>query len=416
MKAMKCLKMPLYVALGVFLSGTLASCSDDDNGGSDEGELSKQEKALKNVVNDYVDKTVIPTYRGLADAANDLYLACKAMNDAGVGNVTEDMVLKADQLWITARRYWELSEAWLYGAAANYRIDPHIDTWPLDKIAMQQLLADPVRMAEMDEEGSFAGSKLGEGLIGFHALEYMLFELSDATPNMSTTSKPHNLNYTEQELKYLTGVAADLRNQAFLLEAAWAGQSGVSAERWSKLEELDMLPSENYGSYMKNAGQAGSIYVNYLAAVQEMVSTGMQDIIDEVGGQKIGNPTGMGGNGSDPNYIESPYALNSIVDFTDNMKSVRNAYQGYQDTEDDAYIQRVNYSLSDYVKGLNPALDQQVKDAIQNAIDKIGAMREPFAVTCGMQEYRQVHAAAIQACNDLSDVLDEVLQELEDNY
>lgn len=400
MEFKKMIKNSLYLFVGTMMTASMTGCNDDSNT-SDTTSSSSQEQILQSVITNYVDCTIIPTYRGMADASIELHNACLAMRNAGTGNVTTEMVQTAGNAWIKARRYWELSEAWLYGAAGDYNIDPHIDSWPLDKTAMDNLLNNPAQMAQMDPDGYYVGNMLGYGLLGFHAIEYMLFEL-DAT---GTESLPHHVNYTEPELNYLAAVAGDLRNQCIRLEASWAGMDHITNDKQQILTDAELEPSFDYGSSMKNAGSSGSKYINYNEAVQELI-VGAQDIADEVGGLKIGNPTGHGEE-DDPDYIESPYSLNSITDFTDNIISIRNAYQGCQDTDD--YIKPVNSSLSSYVQSLNPELDTRMKNAIQDAIDKIGQMREPFAKTARDPQYDAINQAAIAACNNVTDVLNEVL-------
>lgn len=411
------LKLPLYVAMGTVFAMGLNACSDDNNGG--DGELSAQETALKNVVSEYLEKTVIPTYSTLADATIEMHEACMDMYEAGVGNVTTAQIQKAADAWFLARKYWELSEAWLYGAATDYYIDPHIDSWPLSKGDMEELLADPVRMGNMDVDGEYAGNYLGYGLLGFHAVEYMIFDSN----NTGDTYKLHSTTYTTQELTYLAAVAGDLRNQCVRLEASWAGLDNVSSTKQQILADAELEPTYNYGDGMLNAGKGGSKWVNYLAVVQDMVSAGIQNIANEVGNIKIGNPTGMGDPDEmeyDPDYIESPYALNSIQDFTDNMISVQNAYQGFQ--ADKAYnsgivnIQPVNYSLSDYVKSLDPELDAQVRSNIEAAITAIQQMKEPFNQTAGSQAYAAINQAAVKACQDANDIFSEVLTLLSENH
>lgn len=397
MEFKKMIKNSLYLFVGTMMTASMTGCNDDSN----TSDSSSQEQILQSVITDYVDCTIIPTYRGMADASIELHNACLAMRNAGTGNVTTEMVQTAGNAWIKARRYWELSEAWLYGAAGDYNIDPHIDSWPLDKTAMDNLLNNPAQMAQMDPDGYYVGNMLGYGLLGFHAIEYMLFEL-DAT---GTESLPHHVNYTEPELNYLAAVAGDLRNQCIRLEASWAGMDHITNDKQQILTDAELEPSFDYGSSMKNAGSGGSKYINYNEAVQELI-VGAQDIADEVGGLKIGNPTGHGEE-DNPDYIESPYSLNSITDFTDNIISIRNAYQGCQDTDD--YIKPVNSSLSSYVQSLNPELDTRMKNAIQDAIDKIGQMREPFAKTARDPQFDAINQAAIAACNNVTDVLNEVL-------
>ncbi|MDE6488349.1 MAG: hypothetical protein K2L46_03640, partial [Paramuribaculum sp.] len=321
----------------------------------------------------------------------------------------------AGDQWIAARKYWELSEAWLYGPADIYSIDPHIDTWPLDKTAMNAMLNNPAQMALISDRESAANfvNNLGQGLLGFHAIEYMLFEPANTTTD--TTSPRPASRFTQNELYYLAAVADDLRNCCVRLEASWTDESKLSTAKRELLENAEMSYDINYGSYMKQAGQAGSIYRSYAAAIQEIL-VGAQDIADEVGNQKIGNPIGSGTE-ADPDYIESPYALNSITDFTDNIRSVRNAYMGYQTTDNDGetYIKPVGHSISGYIRTIDPQLDSRVREAIDNAIACIEAMREPFASTSQQASYREINLKAVDACNDLMDILDEVIEAIQNN-
>ena len=112
--------------------------------------------------------------------------------------------------------------------------------------------------------------------------------------------------------------------------------------------------------------------------------------------------------------IKSPYSLNSIEDFTDNIKSIQNAYEGYQGGKNgspaaDDYIQPVDHSLSAYVATLDPDVDANMRNAIQNAIDAIQQMEEPFAQTARDPAYDSINQAAIAACQEVTDALDEVM-------
>ncbi len=390
---------------------TLTACSDNNDTPDPDNGADKQEEALKAIVNDYVDCTVIPTYRGLADASINLANACDAMLQGGVEGLTPAKINAAGNAWLEARRYWELSEAWLFGAAADYNIDPHIDTWPLDNNAMEALLRNSEAMAMMHDResaGEYVGSSLGQGLLGFHAIEYMLFEPRNTTT--ATTSPRPAERFTINELFYLAAVADDLRNCCLRLEASWAGADATDATKLAILDAAELGYDKNYGLYMKNAGGAGSIYVNYAEAVEEMI-VGAQDIADELGNQKIGNPVGSGLE-ADPDYIESPYALNSITDFADNLLSVRHAYMGYDPAENpgEKYLRTPSHTLSAYVAGLDTDLDSRVRAALDKADAAVAAMREPFASTSQQAEMHNVNFAAVDACNDLKDIFDEVLE------
>lgn len=375
--------------LAMSLAVVATSCSDSDdpsNDPSNDENLSTKETTLKAAVEPFVDVTVIPTYKAMADAAVEMYNLCEVIhNKFDAGTLTTADIQAAGAAWKEARRHWELSEAFLFGPATDHNIDPHIDSWPLDKTAMDALLAD-IRAGKswsVENHG-------GYGLLGFHAVEYLLFELTadgqTALPHSTTT-------YTTEELDYMLAVAEDLRNQCIVLEQCWAGDDNISAEKQAILEKAELGYNEQYGWEMKNAGQGGSRFRTYQSAAEEIIQ-GCIDIVDEVGNTKIGRPH-MGSTQDDRNYIESPYALNSIEDFQDNIRSVQYAY----------CCSGSNASVSDYVKKHNAAVDAKVREAITAAISAIGLIPEPFASTASGSQA----AAAIEACQDLQDALEEAM-------
>jgi hypothetical protein len=366
---------------------SLTACSDDVK---EAVENTVKETTLSAAASNYIDNVVLPTYKSMADAAINLYDYCVVMQDKNnSGTLTTADIENAANAWKTSRKYWELSEAFLFGPASDYNIDPHIDSWPLDKDAMDRLLTEIRNGADYSLDNNF-----GYGLLGFHSIEYMLYELS-ADGN---TSSIHSTNYTVEEMKYLVMVAEDLRNQCVCLEACWAGTENLSEEKQQILEDADLDKGKNYGWMMKNAGEAGSIYKTYQETAEEILQ-GCVDIADEVGNTKIGRPH-QGSTLDDRNYIESPYSLNSIEDFVDNIKSIQNSYCGVNSTD---------ISVSTYVKSVNPDLDQRVRTAIDDAITAISAIPEPFAKNAS-------GAAAGNAVTvvgtDLVNVLEEAYQQV----
>lgn len=336
------------------------ACSDSDDNTMDTDALSAKEEAISRATLPYINNTVLPTYKSMADAAIKLHDYCLTIQSKhAAGTLTTADVKAAADAWKESRKSWELSEAFLFGPAADYDIDPHIDSWPLDKNAMDDLLADIRAGKEYTVDNN-----LGYGLLGFHSVEYMLFELSSD----ENTSNIHSLNYTPEELKYLVLVTEDLRNQCVLLESSWAGIDNISAEKQEILEEAEIDKGMNYGYMMINAGKAGSIFKTYQEVAEDILQ-GCIDIADEVGNTKIGRPN-SGSSEEDRNYIESPYSLNSIEDFQDNIISIRNAYCGSKSGD---------ASISDYIKSRNPQLDADVRKAIEDAITAIAAIPEPFA-------------------------------------
>ena len=375
----------MLVSLGII--GTLASC----NGGQTEVSSDK-EAALQQAVTPYVNNTVIATYSAMADAGMTLLEQTKQIL-AKVEADEEYSKLMADAgtSWRLMRKHWEQSEAFLYGPAASHNIDPHIDSWPLDFNAMNALLHDAERMAAIEEEGgAYVGDKLGYALKGFHAAEYLLFESIEKDGRPVGTGRPHAANLTHAEAVYLLGIVEDLTQQAILLEYCWAGE--VSAAKQAVLDEGEVEPFEDkYGWQMMNAGKAGSIYVTYQEAAEEIIA-GCVDIAGEVAELKMGNPY-ISSTAEQRDYIESPYSCTSTIDFADNIRSIQHAYCGAQTGD---------HSISNYVYRQDAALDAKVRKAIEDAITAIEQIAD-FENTA--QNSPSVKAAIDQVAS-LEEVLD----------
>ena len=107
---------------------------------------------------------------------------------------------------------------------------------------------------------------------------------------------------------------------------------------------------------MINAGMTGNTLYKTQISAMEQILTGASDISDEVGNTKITDPVNSG-NVLD---VESWYSWNSIADFTDNIRSVRNAYYGSLDGTVN------NNSMAAYINKVNSTLDHNVRSAIDS--------------------------------------------------
>lgn len=360
------------------------ACGSDDP----EPDVNQLDATKTAILSQYVNGVVVPTYKSLADNAIELSELCAQLRK----NPSQSLVDQACDKWIEARKYWELSEAFLFGAAGDYFIDPHIDSWPLKKSSLDEVLNNSALMAELDEDGAGADgfTTLGYGLLGFHAVEYVLFR--DGAPRELS-------NITENELIYNAAVAEDLAIQAARLEASWAGMSNVSSIKQQMLEDNELEPSMNYGETMINAGKAGNAsYKTQLDAMVQLLQ-GASDISDEVGNTKITDPVNSG-NVLD---VESWYSWNSIADFTDNLRSVRNAYYGSLNGQ-------VNTnSMASYMARNHASIDTELRRAIDNAITTVAAMPAPFRNHLTKAETQ----AAVDACNALMEQLDAAIEAIQ---
>ena len=379
------MKKILKLALCAACITTMSACK----GGTETEVTSDKEEALQRAMTPYVNNTVIATYSRMADEGMVLLGQCEQiLAKVEAGEDYSDLMASAGTTWRAMRKYWEQSEAFLYGPAAGHTIDPHIDSWPLDFNAMNSLLHNEAQMKQIEEEGgAYVGDKLGYALKGFHAAEYLLFESVEQGGRAIGTGKTHAANLTRPEAVYLLGIVEDLAQQSILLEYAWAGE--VSEAKMKLLEEGEVdLFEDNYGSQMINAGKPGSTYVTYQAAAEEIIA-GCVDIAGEVADVKMGNPYSA----KDPDYLESPYSCTSTIDFADNIRSIQHAYCG---------AQAGDYAVSNYVYRHDADLDARVRKAIDDAIAAIEAIvdfeHNPTDAKVG---------AAIDKVKELEEVLDD---------
>ena len=382
----KLFKSAMLVAASALLAVSVSSCKKDNQDASEEANKETKEAIVKQ----YLNHTIYPTYANLANETDKLVENLEALKT----NMTQANVNAATETFLQARAWWEKSEAFLFGAANDFGIDPHIDSWPLDEDAFNNLMASPNMIAALanDEDGMVAGEQLGNALLGFHGIEYILFR----------EGQPRNVSeITDDMMTYIVAVSRDLRNRCFQLEVSW-NDNAPQAHK-DLMEELEfnttVIGSDNtYGTNMAQSGQAGSTYVTFTNAL-EAIADGCIDIADEVGTSKIGKCH----TGEDVTYVESPYSQKSITDFYDNILSVQAAYMGGIEGQRDEVL-----SLHTYIKDNNADLDTKALNAINNALTKINAMKAPFVTY-----YADASAGeAMEACQELSDVMSEVKAEL----
>jgi predicted lipoprotein len=339
------------------------------------GEETDEHAERLEILRNYTNNTVIKTYGLLADKSMELFEACVTLK----ASPTDANVAIATQRWIEARKYWELTEAFLFGPAEYYNLDPRIDSWPLDKNQLNQQLNKDMNGVD----AAFVRENYGVNLIGFHAIEYVIFDNGQAK---STA------NITANELIYLVAVAGVLQEDCIRLEAAW--NENISARKLQILEDAELDITSNFGKEMINAGSAGSRFKTSKQAIEEIVS-GCETIADEVGNEKIADPYETG----EMLRVESWYSWNSLSDFTDNIRSIENSYLGGMEGS------RTGRSLSDFVKSKNADLDTKIRAAIKDAITKIQAIPAPFRNQLNNPASAPAIEEAMDACNHLMDQL-----------
>ena len=332
----------------------------------------------------------------LAAVLSTSIAACSSDDDSDNSVVTgsQEALDQACNDWKTARANWENTEAFLFGAADVYSIDPHTDTWPVAANDLADVLRDEKAMANLDNFIKTANA----GILGYHGLEYVLFR----------QGQPRKIDQiTNLEYNYICAVAKDLYNATSTLEAAWdSKESNAERQRIAKEyvathlaidddgnQEGALDGFQNFGKAFKNPGTGD--WETALDATREIIS-GCQDIIGEVGDSKIGLPF----TGEDKTYIESPYAYNSITDFYDNIVSCKNALYGSMNATAPNEKSLI-YFCKNAGNATLTAQANEVTAKLDAALDKIKAMKAPFALyyTDGSCK------VAIDALGELDDAL-----------
>ena len=89
---------------GCVLAVCVACSGESDQEPDAIGLGSEKEAFLKAAIEPYINNTVIPTYKGMADNAVMLSEACNSMREAFVkGNLTTELVVRAGEYWNLSR-------------------------------------------------------------------------------------------------------------------------------------------------------------------------------------------------------------------------------------------------------------------------------------------------------------------------
>lgn len=360
---------------------------------------------MEAIVGQYVSSVVYSIYGDLAAESSELYELLSAAAQKGASALVQDDLDAIGAKFLQARQSWEESEAFLYGAATDFGIDPHIDTWPLDVDALATSLsnADQVEKLRGEDGIIYASGKLGKELLGFHGIEFVLFRDGKVRSVEDFLSRENDgafakYNVTgEQELIYAAAVAGDLRDNCWQLCASW--NAACSSEYLARCEELEVNTTmtgsgKSYGENLLGAASAGSSYASWQEALSSILIAGCSNIANEVANVKMGNAH----SGEDVNYIESPYSKQSFQDFIDNVLSIR--YSLYGKSGADA---PQGSSIMTFLSGHGYADVSALEDAIAGSLAALkacmakGAFVDIYADDCVQ--------TAIDAVNELDSQL-----------
>jgi predicted lipoprotein len=310
------------------LAALLTACGSSGSGGPD------QRRELLTALTDVV---YLPTYRDFAGAIPALVTATQTLCD----DPTEANQAAAQQAWRDIRRPWKQSEAFAFGPATELRLDGAIDFWPLRVTDVDEELAATAAITDDYIDG------LGVSRKGLPVIEYLLF---------GDLARLHENGVANRGCDYLAAMSRAVDRAGTTLVSSWDPAAG------------------NFRDQLILAGDGSDTYSRLGDAVNDSANAIL--IAAEIAeGKKLAEPLGLrDGDVPQPQNVESPFSDNSVTDLVDSLTGVRNAYT----TSYDGAAGAVSYST--FVERINPALDADVRQTIDDCIARASAIEPTLAV------------------------------------
>lgn len=276
-------------------------------------------KVEENILKDFANVLVFPNYVEINSRAASMNSLVQAFAIAP----SDSLLSLIRQSWKDTRKAWELSESYLFGPVEDFNYDPMMDDWPINHVDLDSLLATTTPLSPSDIVN------LPTSLKGFHPIEYLIFGIS-GTRNAN--------QFTTREIEYLSSLSENLFQVTSELKNSW-----------------DPSLANNFSNELITAGNGSVRFTTRKEAFITIVNA-MVAICDEVANGKMEEPFVA----QDSLLEESQFSHNSLEDFTNNIRGVKNAYlcTYYND----------GIGLNELVSVTNLALDNSIRTKIESAI------------------------------------------------
>ncbi|MEO8087177.1 MAG: imelysin family protein [Bacteroidota bacterium] len=317
------------------------------------------------VLDDFANVIVNPNYQDLQQKANELRLAVVTLNASCINS----NLYAAQSAWRAIRVPWEQSEGFLFGPVEDYNYDPATDSWPVNTIELDSLIAsnNTLTLADIDS--------LQDALRGYHPIEYLLFGVGGSRDASELSVR---------KLQYLVSLTENLYNVVTQLRNDW-----------------DPNQPNNFTAQLVTAGQGSVRFATRKDAFLTIVGA-MEHICNEVANAKMEDPLVA----LDSSIVESQYAHNATSDFTNNIVGLQNVYMG-------TYGSGSGHCLHDLVVAKSTSLDNDIKSQISICIAGLLNIDTNYGLAIYTQQ-GQIFAAQ-QQINILHDKLDLLKQFVETN-
>jgi putative iron-regulated protein len=317
------MKNSLYAIACVSLL-TFAGCKKSNNNVTTTGPTETQ------VLTDFSNDLANPNYQDIQAKAGVMNVAI----DSLVVNTNTTNLNAARTAWVNTRRAWESCEGYLFGPVEDDNYDPDTDSWPVDAVELDSLLSSSNALTVGDI------SALPQTLKGYHAIEYIIF-------GEGSTAKASDI--TARQKQFLSSLAQSIYNTTTNLRNSWDPLQG------------------DFTAQVIGAGTSASTYFATKQAAFLTIVGSMSDICDEVANSKMQTPFAA----RDSTLDESSFSHNSIIDFTNNITGIQNAYFS-------RYNNAGGHSLHELVAAKNASLDATLQSQMQAAISSFGIITTTF--------------------------------------
>ena len=284
---------------------------------------------------------ILPAYRALDQAAAALVAAVDLLAAAPAA----DTLAAARAAWRAERRAWKRTEAFRLGPSETQRTDARIDWSPIRPDNVESTIAAGSVQGASDVDA------LGATVVGSLAMEHVLFDPAGDAAVLAAVAGPGGAD----RRAYLRALAANLKERTAVLRAAWEPAQG------------------DFGEELVNAGLIGGEFASLKAAVDELVNR-VVFTAEQVEELKLADPLGLNRGGIDPTRLESPRSGSSRADALDELLGIRDVYLGRRAPE-------VGGGIGGVLAGVSPALDEQVRRLLAEAIAAVRRIPEPLSAS-----------------------------------
>jgi len=335
----------------------VSGCKKKSDDSSPTSEVTEQQ-----VLDDFTNVLVNPNYADLQAKANALNQAIVVLS----GTTTNTNLYAAQVAWRAVRVPWEQSEGFLFGPVEDFNYDPSTDSWPVNTVELDSLLASTNPLTEADIE------LLQDALKGYHPIEYLLFGVGGTRDASELGAR---------ELQYIVSLSANLDSVVNHLKNDWTS------------------PPVNYANELRTAGHGSTRFTTRKDAFRTIVDA-MEHICNEVANAKMQDPLIE----HDSEKVESQYAHNATIDFTNNIVGLQNVYFC-------RYAGHTGNSLHDLVSAKNASLDNAIQAQIEVAIASLQNLDVNYGLAIFTQQGQIITSQ--QQINLLHDNLDLLKQFVE---